>query len=182
MPVLHAFCWSKKAWLQKRFWFLSLRVLLSCNILFYRCYLALFTSTSSLVAQTVKRLPTMWETWVGSLGWEDPLEKEMATHSSILAWRIPWTEEPGGLQSVGLQRVGQTERLHFHFSLHPRRIVTQGTITYSDDILSTAVAMGWGGRWEGGPGWGAHVHPWLIHVHVWQKPLQYCKAISLQLK
>jgi len=48
----------------------------------------------------------MWETWVQSLGWEDPLEKEMATHSSILAWRIPWTEEPGGLQSTGSQRVG----------------------------------------------------------------------------
>ena len=48
----------------------------------------------------------MWETWVQSLGQEDPLEKEMATHSSILAWRIPWTEEPGGLQSMGLQRVG----------------------------------------------------------------------------
>ena len=59
-----------------------------------------------LVAQTVKRLPAMWETWVRSLGWEDPLEKEMATHSSILAWRIPWTEEPGRLQSTGLQRVG----------------------------------------------------------------------------
>ena len=46
------------------------------------------------------------ETWVQSLGWEDPLEKEMATHSSVLAWRIPWTEEPGGLQSMGSQRVG----------------------------------------------------------------------------
>ena len=50
---------------------------------------------SSLVAQTVKRLPTMWETWVQSLGQEDLLEKEMAPHSSILAWKIPWTEEPG---------------------------------------------------------------------------------------
>ena len=59
-----------------------------------------------LVAQTVKCLPTMWETRVQSLGWEDPLEKEMATHSSILAWRIAWTEEPGGLQSTGSQRVG----------------------------------------------------------------------------
>ena len=48
----------------------------------------------------------MWETWVRSLGWEDSLEKDMATHSSILAWRIPWTEEPGGLQSTGSQRVG----------------------------------------------------------------------------
>ena len=61
---------------------------------------------ASLVAQRLKRLPAMWETWVRSLGGEDPLEKEMATHSSILAWKIPWTEEPGGLQSMGSQRVG----------------------------------------------------------------------------
>ena len=54
----------------------------------------------------IKNLPAMQETRVGSLGWEDPLEKEMATHSSILAWRIPWTEEPGRLQSMGSQRVG----------------------------------------------------------------------------
>ena len=60
---------------------------------------------SSLVAQMVKCLPAMWETWVQSLGWEDPLEKGMATHSSILAYRIPRTEELGGLQSMGLQRV-----------------------------------------------------------------------------
>ena len=54
----------------------------------------------------VKNPPAMQENWVQSLGWEDPLEKEMVTHSSILAWRISWTEEPGGLQSTGLQRVG----------------------------------------------------------------------------
>ena len=54
----------------------------------------------------VKHLPARPETWVQSLSWEDPLEKEMATHSSILAWKIPWTEEPGGLQSMGKQRVG----------------------------------------------------------------------------
>ena len=53
-----------------------------------------------------KSPPAIWETRVQSLGWEDPLEKEMATYSSILAWRVPWTEEPGGLQSMGLQRVG----------------------------------------------------------------------------
>ena len=58
------------------------------------------------MAQRLKRLPAMWETWVQSLGWEDSLEKEMATHSSILAGRIPWTEEPSGLQSMGSQRVG----------------------------------------------------------------------------
>ena len=55
----------------------------------------------------VKNLPAMQETQVQSLGWEDPLEKGMATHSSILAWRIPWTEELGGLQSIGLKRIGQ---------------------------------------------------------------------------
>ena len=60
----------------------------------------------SLVAQRLKRLPAMQEAWVRSLGREDPLEKEMATHSSILAWRIPWMEEPGGLQSTWSQRVG----------------------------------------------------------------------------
>ena len=61
---------------------------------------------TSLVAQTVKHLSTMRETQVRALGWEDPLEKEMAIHSSAIAWKIPWTEEPGRLQSMGLQRVG----------------------------------------------------------------------------
>ena len=60
----------------------------------------------SLVAQKVKCLPAMWETWVQSLGWEDPLEKEMATYSSTLAWKIPWMEKSGRLQSTGSQRVG----------------------------------------------------------------------------
>ena len=60
---------------------------------------------ASLVAQMVKDMPAMWETWVQSLGWEDPLEKGMTIHSSILAWEIPWMEEPGGLLSVELQRV-----------------------------------------------------------------------------
>ena len=61
---------------------------------------------ASQVAQLIKNLPAMQETQIWSLGWEDPLEKDMATHSSSLAWRIPWTEEPGRLQSMGLQRVG----------------------------------------------------------------------------
>ena len=66
------------------------------------------------MVQRLKRLPTMRETWVQSLGQEDPLEKEMATHSSILAWRIPWTEEPGGLYSPrGRKESDTTERLHF---------------------------------------------------------------------
>ena len=61
------------------------------------------------MAQKVKNLPAMQETQVWSLGWEDPLEKGMATHSSILAWRIPQLEDPGGLQSMGLQRVGYSD-------------------------------------------------------------------------
>ena len=66
----------------------------------------MMVARASLVARLVKNLPAVQETWVRSLGWEDPLEKEMATHSSILAWKISWTEEPGGLQSMGSQRVG----------------------------------------------------------------------------
>ena len=80
----------------------------------------------SLVAQTVKNLPTMWETWVQSLGWEDSLEEGMATHSSILAWRIPHTEEKphGRLQSMGSQRVGHdwTTKLNWRTSLVARTV------------------------------------------------------------
>ena len=65
------------------------------------------------MAQRLKHLPLMLETWVQSLGQEDPLEKEMATHSSILAWRIPWTEEPGGLQSTGSQSQTRLSNLTF---------------------------------------------------------------------
>ena len=67
------------------------------------------------MAQRLKRLPAMQEIWVQSLGWEDPLEKEMATHSSILAWRISWTEEPGGLQSTGSQ--SRTQQSYFTFTV-----------------------------------------------------------------
>ena len=70
----------------------------------------------------VKNLPAMWETWVLSLGWEDPLEKGTATHSSILAWRIPWTEEPGKLQSMGLQRVGHDGATSLSLSI-PMKVV-----------------------------------------------------------
>ena len=71
--------------------------------------------STSLVAQRLKHLPAMWETWVRSLGREDPLVKEMAIHSSILAWRIPWMEELGELQSMGRKESDTTEQLHFHF-------------------------------------------------------------------
>ena len=69
------------------------------------------------MAQTIKILPVMWETWVLSLGWEDSLEKGMITHSSILIWRIPWTEETGGLQSTGLPKSqDRTEQLTLSLS------------------------------------------------------------------
>ena len=67
---------------------------------------------ASLVAQMVKRLPAMRDTWVQSLGWEDPLEKEMATHSSTLSWKIPWTEEPCRHSPWGREEFDMTERLH----------------------------------------------------------------------
>ena len=73
----------------------------------------------SLVAQRIKRLPAMQEIQIQSLGWEDPLEKEMATHSSILAWRIPWTEEPGGLQSTGVTK-SRTRLNDFTFTFNFR--------------------------------------------------------------
>ena len=69
------------------------------------CYVTELYSLASMVAQMVKNLPTVWETRVQSLGWKDLLEKGMSTHSSILPWRILWTEEPDGLQSRGSQRV-----------------------------------------------------------------------------
>ena len=84
---------------------MNIQVHVSFQIRAFFMYMPIST-VASLVAQRLKRLPAMRETWVRSLGQEDPLEKEMATHSSILAWRIPWMEEPGGLQSTGLQRVG----------------------------------------------------------------------------
>ena len=72
---------------------------------------------TSLVGQMAKCLPTMWETRVPSLGWDDPLEKEMAAHSCTLAWKIPWTEEPGRLQSMGSQRVGHNWVISLSLSL-----------------------------------------------------------------
>ena len=84
---------------------------------------------ASLVDQTVKRLPTMWQTLVRSLGREDPLEKEMATHSSTLAWEIPWTEERGRLQSTESQRVRHDFTFTLSRLLHPDVNLQQDTVT-----------------------------------------------------
>ena len=88
------------------------------------------------MAQRLKHLPAMWETWVQSLGREDPLEKEMATHSSVLAWRIPWTEELGGLQSTGRKESDMTERLHFHF--HVFIYLSQFCIFYEYNVSKSS--------------------------------------------
>ena len=79
------------------------------------CKIQFLYSFHFLVAQSVRNLPAMQETWVRSLGWEHPLEKRMATHSSVLAWRIPWTEEPGGLVHGVKKRQTQLSNQHFHF-------------------------------------------------------------------
>ena len=77
-----------------------------CVFVYTHTHIYIHTHTCPTLVQTVKNPHEVWETWVPSLGWEEPLEKGMATHSGILAWRIPWTEEPGGLWSTGSQRVG----------------------------------------------------------------------------
>ena len=94
---------------------------------------------ASLVAQRLQRLPPMRETQVRSLGWEEPLEKEMVTHSSILSWRIPWMEEPGRLQSTGSQKWDTTERLH---------CIAQRTL----------LSAPWWPKWEGNPKKRGHMY------------------------
>ena len=86
------------------------------------------------MAQTVRNLPAIWETWVQSLGWEDPLEEGMATHSGILAWRIPWTEEPGGLQSMGSQRGPGNTTVNKINKVRPNRdCIPFGNVDYIDN-------------------------------------------------
>ena len=116
----------------------------SCSLVLYPLTLlsSLYNPTNwhvtSLVAQTVKHLPTMRESQVRSLGRDNPLEKETAPHSSTLAWKIPWREEPGGLQSMGSQRVRQTERFHFPFvvyCLFPSRTELQESRVFAHQCI-----------------------------------------------
>ena len=93
----------------------------------YLHYSELHNKGAYLVAQVVKNLPVMLEAWVWSLGWEDPLEKGMATHSSILAWEIPWTEEPGGLQSMRSQSWTHWATNTFTHQRKPLESLKQGT-------------------------------------------------------
>ena len=104
-------CISYVSALAGRFFTISCHQRSNYNIICLYVYIIIW---ASLVAQMVKHPPAMQETWVLSLGWEDPLEKEMAAHSSILPWKIPWTEKPGGLESTGLQRVGHDWATNTH--------------------------------------------------------------------
>ena len=119
MSISSTMCWNSHK--MSLISYLKLRPHLEFGI---RCQLLL---RASLVAQRLKLLPAMWETWVWSLGREDPLEKEMATHSSTLAWRIPWTEEPGRLQSTGLQRVGHDWATSLSLSTRIKSMITAAT-------------------------------------------------------
>ena len=94
---------------------------------------------ASLVAQTVKNQPAVQETWVQSMGWEDPLEKGMTTHSSILAWRIPWTEEPGRLESMGSQRVLHDWAINTHTT--PLILGLGGWTGEGTEVLLAAVTI-----------------------------------------
>ena len=91
---------------------------------------------ASLVAQTVKHLPTMREIWVWSLGQKDPLEKEMATHSSTLAWKIPWMEEPGGYSPWGCKESDTTERLHFTSAMDKQSCLWISLIRFLELLVS----------------------------------------------
>ena len=95
---------------------------------------------ASQVVQKLKRLPAMWETWVRSLGPEDPLEKEMATHSSILVWRIPWMEELGGLQSTGRKESDTTERHDLSFlTLSFKLTFSHSSLTLGKKLFSSSL-------------------------------------------
>ena len=107
------------------------------------------SGTASLVTQMVKHPPAMRETWVRSLGREDPLEEEMATQSSTLAWKIPWTEEPCRLQFMGSQRAGHD----WVSSLHFTRVLNQATKSWGTPVVWIWRSVG---RWEGG--WGKVVY------------------------
>ena len=98
---------------------------------------------ASLVAQMVKNLPAMQETWVRSLSQEDPLEKRMAIHSSILAWRILWTEEPGGLWPIGSQKVSHNRGLTLPLSLFPSVPIALETLRKKGTWQTHSKVLGW---------------------------------------
>ena len=127
--------------------------------MFSKTYILYYTydlHKASLIAQSVKNLLIVQGTWVQSLGQEDPLEKEMATHSSILAWKIPWTEEPAWLQSIGSQRVGDNWRtntsLHLSCFSHVQLFATLRTVAHQALLSEILQARYWSGLQFPSPG------------------------------
>ena len=118
------------------------------------------------VAQLVKNLPAMLDTWVQFLGRKDPLEKEMATHSSIVAWRIPWTEELGKIQSIGQQESDMTQRYRSFLLFVPNSFGA----SFRQNFFFFLKTF-----WEGCSGWGTRVHPWWMHVDAWQNQYNIVK-------
>ena len=125
------------------------------------------------VAQTVKNLPAMQEPRVRSLGWEVPL-------AVFLPGEFHGQRSLAGCSPRGHKESDTTERLPHTTHTHGPHLKTPGRVL-RPGALGRPRGIRWIGRWEGGSGWGMHVNPWLIHVNVWQNPLQYCKVISLQL-
>ena len=114
--------------------------------------LVVFSSVgASLVTHMVKNLPAVWETWVWSMCWADPLEEDMRLHSSILAWRIPWTEELGGLQSMGLQRVRYDwmTKCSYHGGIVQVALVVKSLAANTGDIEMQVLSLGWEDPGEG---------------------------------
>ena len=124
------------------------------------------------MAQTVKRLSTMQETRVRALGWEDPLDNEMSTYSSILAWRIPWTEEPGGLKFMGRYESNMPEQLHFHFSFSCIGEGNGNPLQYS--YLENPMGGGaWWAAIHGAAKSGTRLSDFTLtfHFHAWDKEM-----------
>ena len=122
---------------------------------------------ASLVAQTVNCLPTMWETRVRSLGREDTLEKAMATHSSILAWKIPWTEELGWLLSMGSQRVGHDLATSLYLKWITNKDLLYSTWNSAQCYVAAWIGGEFGGEW-------IHIYVCLSLFTVYLKLSQYC--------
>ena len=135
---LRDICITAKTWKQLKCTLMDEQI----KIMWYKWHICTIGYyLASLVAQTVKRLSTMWETWVRSLGPEDPLEKEMAIHSSTIAWKIPWTEEPGRLQSKGLQRVRHDWATSLSLAIKKKEILPFTTQMELESIMLSEISQ-----------------------------------------
>jgi len=147
----------------------------------YRISVLIPNVGATSVAQTVKNLPAVWETqetWARSLGQEDPLEKEVATHSSILAWRIPWTEEPGGLQSMESHRARHDWATHTHTHTLSLSLSLSPSLPVSPSFLPPMIILE--RSLLGFSSWGRRIrHDWLTHTYSLSTSHDHSWATSL---